>query len=110
MTRKQVSDTTNWQTGYIKISQPSNDTGSLWERTSVTQLSKSADDAYAETFRSTQKYNNRGQDFSYQTTRELTVPGYEQEKVDETTWKNTKQFQPLALKVIKNSSAGEKIW
>ena len=49
VTRKQVSDTTNWQTGYIKISQPSNDTGSLWERTSVTQLSKSADDAYAET-------------------------------------------------------------
>lgn len=107
VTRKQVSDTTNWQTGYIKISQPSNDTGSLWERTSVTQLSKSADDAYAETL-GLPKYNNRGQDFSYQTTRELAVPGYEQEKVDETTWKNTKQFQPLALKVIKNSSAGEK--
>ena len=48
----------NWQTGYIKISQPSNDTGSLWERTSVTQLSKSADDAYTETL-GLPKYNNR---------------------------------------------------
>jgi hypothetical protein len=107
VSRKQVTDTASWQTGYLKILQPLNDTGNLWERTGVTQLSMSAEGAYAETL-SLPKYNNRGQNFSYQTTRELAVPGYEQEKVDETTWKNTKQFQPLALKVIKNSSTGEK--
>ena len=44
------------------------------ERTSVTQLSKSADDAYAETL-GHPKYNNRGTKISsYQTTRELNCP------------------------------------
>ena len=33
------------------------------------------------------QYNNQGQAFNYQTTRELAVPGYSQEKIDDTTWK-----------------------
>ncbi|MGC3345199.1 hypothetical protein ACPTIO_14065, partial [Enterococcus faecalis] len=54
------------------------------------------------------QYNYQGQAFYYQTTRELAVPGYSQEKIDDTTWKITKQFKPLDLKVINNSSSGEK--
>ncbi|MGH2220943.1 hypothetical protein, partial [Enterococcus faecalis] len=46
---------------------------------------------------------------NYHSTREFAVSCYRQGKVDDTTWKNTKQFKPLDLKVIKNSSSGEKI-
>ncbi len=107
VTRQQVTNSANWQTGYIKISKPENDTSNTWERTDITQLSKTADDSYDETL-SLPQYNNQGKNFSYQMTNEVAVPGYDQEKVDETTWKNTKQFKPLDLKVIKNSSTGEK--
>ena len=107
ISRKQVTDTANWQTGYIKLSKPENDTSNSWERKNVTQLSKTADESYQEVLGLPQ-YNNQGQAFNYQTTRELAVPGYSQEKIDDTTWKNTKQFKPLDLKVIKNSSSGEK--
>ncbi|EHQ2601513.1 endocarditis and biofilm-associated pilus tip protein EbpA [Enterococcus faecalis] len=107
ISRKQITDTANWQTGYIKLSKPENDTSNSWERKNVTQLSKTADESYQEVLGLPQ-YNNQGQAFNYQTTRELAVPGYSQEKIDDTTWKNTKQFKPLDLKVIKNSSSGEK--
>ena len=51
------------------------------------------------------KYNNLGQDFHYEAVNEEAVPGYQSEKVNATTWKNTKQFVPLDLKVTKKSSA-----
>lgn len=86
ISRKQVTDTANWQTGYIKLSKPENDTSNSWERKNVTQLSKTADESYQEVLGLPQ-YNNQGQAFNYQTTRELAVPGYSQEKIDDTTWK-----------------------
>ena len=106
ISRKQVTDTANWQTGYIKLSKPENDTSNSWERKNVTQLSKTADESYQEVLGLPQ-YNNQGQAFNYQTTRELAVPGYSQEKSTILLGK-TKQFKPLDLKVIKNSSSGEK--
>ncbi len=48
ISRKQVTDTANWQTGYIKLSKPENDTSNSWERKNVTQLSKTADESYQE--------------------------------------------------------------
>lgn len=73
ISRKQVTDTANWQTGYIKLSKPENDTSNSWERKNVTQLSKTADESYQEVLGLPQ-YNNQGQAFNYQTTRELAVP------------------------------------
>ncbi len=39
--------------------------------------------------------------------RELDVPGYTSDMLNNTTWKNIKQVTPLNLKVIKQSSSGE---
>ncbi|MGC3054159.1 hypothetical protein, partial [Enterococcus faecalis] len=32
ISRKQVTDSANWQTGYIKLSKPEIDTSNCWER------------------------------------------------------------------------------
>ncbi len=104
--RSQTTDPTSWQTGFVQLMKPENDTGDSWTRKNVTQLSEQSGANYKETL-FLPKYNNQGKDFTYRTTAEIPVPGYTSKQMDETTWKNTKQFTPLNLKVIKQSSSGE---
>ncbi|WP_165006940.1 MULTISPECIES: vWA domain-containing protein [unclassified Enterococcus] len=103
--RQQTTDQSSWKYGYIQIHKPDNDTTDSWERKNIDHLSKSAEN-YQESL-ALPKYNNQGQDFIYEANNELTVPGYDAEKIDTMTWKNTKQFTPLDLTITKNSSTGE---
>ena len=105
--RNHTTDAAAWKNGYIRITKPAEDTANMWERTDVDKLSANSGESYQEIL-SLPQYNNQGQAFSYQTIKELPVPGYDSRQIDALTWKNTKQFTPLDLKITKNSSTGEK--
>ncbi|HAQ8032906.1 SpaA isopeptide-forming pilin-related protein, partial [Enterococcus faecium] len=90
-----------------RIIKPAKDTTNSWERADIDKLSANSGESYQEIL-SLPQYNNQGQAFSYQTIKELPVPGYDSQQIDAMTWKNTKQFTPLNLKITKNSSTGEK--
>ncbi|MBO0460511.1 VWA domain-containing protein [Enterococcus sp. DIV1298c] len=95
----------SWESGYVQLRQPEKDDTNVWERKNITKLLET-DKASRETL-SLPKYNNQGQEFHYEAVNELNVPGYNSEKVNATTWKNTKQFVPLDLKIIKTSSSDD---
>ncbi|WP_195943517.1 SpaA isopeptide-forming pilin-related protein [Enterococcus faecium] len=105
--RNHTTDAAAWKNGYIRITKPTKDTANTWERADVDKLSANSGESYQEIL-SLPQYNNQGQAFSYQTIKELPVPGYDSQQIDALTWKNTKQFTPLDLKITKNSSTGEK--
>ncbi|HGP3680820.1 SpaA isopeptide-forming pilin-related protein [Enterococcus faecium] len=105
--RNHTTDAAAWKNGYIRIIKPTKDTANTWERADVEKLSANSGESYQEIL-SLPQYNNQGQAFSYQTIKELPVPGYDSQQIDALTWKNTKQFTPLDLKITKNSSTGEK--
>ncbi|EGP5084416.1 VWA domain-containing protein [Enterococcus faecium] len=105
--RNHTTDAAAWKNGYIRITKPTKDTANTWERADVEKLSANSGESYQEIL-SLPQYNNQGQAFSYQTIKELPVPGYDSQQIDALTWKNTKQFTPLNLKITKNSSTGEK--
>ncbi|EME8237636.1 VWA domain-containing protein [Enterococcus faecium] len=105
--RNHTTDAAAWKNGYIRITKPTKDTANTWERADVEKLSANSGESYQEIL-SLPQYNNQGQAFSYQTIKELPVPGYDSQQIDAMTWKNTKQFTPLDLKITKNSSTGEK--
>ena len=105
--RNHTTDAAAWKNGYIRITKPAKDTANSWERADVDKLSANSGESYQEIL-SLPQYNNQGQAFSYQTSKELPVPGYDSQQIDALTWKNTKQFTPLDLKITKNSSTGEK--
>ncbi|HFD0858650.1 TPA: SpaA isopeptide-forming pilin-related protein [Enterococcus faecium] len=105
--RNHTTDAAAWKNGYIRITKPTKDTANTWERADVEKLSANSGESYQEIL-SLPQYNNQGQAFSYQTIKELPVPGYDSQQIDALTWKNTKQFTPLDLKITKNSSTGEK--
>lgn len=105
--RNHTTDAAAWKNGYIRITKPAKDTANSWERADVDKLSANSGESYHEIL-SLPQYNNQGQAFSYQTIKELPVPGYDSQQIDALTWKNTKQFTPLDLKITKNSSTGEK--
>lgn len=105
--RNHTIDAAAWKNGYIRITKPAKDTANSWERADVDKLSANSGESYQEIL-SLPQYNNQGQAFSYQTIKELPVPGYDSQQIDALTWKNTKQFTPLDLKITKNSSTGEK--
>ncbi|KAA0692970.1 VWA domain-containing protein [Enterococcus faecium] len=105
--RNHTTDAAAWKNGYIRITKPAEDTANTWERADVDKLSANSGESYQEIL-SLPQYNNQGQAFSYQTIKELPVPGYDSQQIDALTWKNTKQFTPLDLKITKNSSTGEK--
>ena len=105
--RNHTTDAAAWKNGYIRITKPAKDTTNSWERADVDKLSANSGESYQEIL-SLPQYNNQGQAFSYQTIKELPVPGYDSQQIDALTWKNTKQFTPLDLKITKNSSTGEK--
>ncbi|EOH56314.1 von Willebrand factor protein [Enterococcus faecium EnGen0263] len=105
--RNHTTDAAAWKNGYIRITKPAKDTANTWERADVDKLSANSGESYQEIL-SLPQYNNQGQAFSYQTIKELPVPGYDSQQIDALTWKNTKQFTPLDLKITKNSSTGEK--
>lgn len=105
--RNHSTDAAAWKNGYIRITKPAKDTANSWERADVDKLSANSGESYHEIL-SLPQYNNQGQAFSYQTIKELPVPGYDSQQIDALTWKNTKQFTPLDLKITKNSSTGEK--
>ncbi|EOZ5986654.1 SpaA isopeptide-forming pilin-related protein [Enterococcus faecium] len=105
--RNHTTDAAAWKNGYIRITKPTKDTANTWERADIEKLSANSGESYQEIL-SLPQYNNQGQAFSYQTIKELPVPGYDSQQIDALTWKNTKQFTPLDLKITKNSSTGEK--
>ncbi|NRQ29473.1 hypothetical protein HPS35_08895, partial [Enterococcus faecium] len=105
--REHTTNAAAWKNGYIRITKSAEDTANTWERADVDKLSANSGESYQEIL-SLPQYNNQGQAFSYQTSKELPVPGYDSQQIDALTWKNTKQFTPLDLKITKNSSTGEK--
>ena len=105
--REHTTNAAAWKNGYIRIIKPAKDTTNTWERADIDKLSANSGESYQEIL-SLPQYNNQGQAFSYQTIKELPVPGYDSQQIDALTWKNTKQFTPLDLKITKNSSTGEK--
>ncbi|MBX4228100.1 VWA domain-containing protein, partial [Enterococcus lactis] len=105
--RNHTTNAAAWKNGYIRIIKPAKDTTNTWERADIDKLSANSGESYQEIL-SLPQYNNQGQAFSYQTIKELPVPGYDSQQIDAMTWKNTKQFTPLDLKITKNSSTGEK--
>ncbi|ELA87785.1 SpaA isopeptide-forming pilin-related protein, partial [Enterococcus faecium] len=105
--REHTTNAAAWKNGYIRIIKPAKDTTNTWERADIDKLSANSGESYQEIL-SLPQYNNQGQAFSYQTIKELPVPGYDSQQIDAMTWKNTKQFTPLNLKITKNSSTGEK--
>ena len=98
------SDTTlnsTWTSGFIDVS-GTNDTDT-WQKNNVTQLSAKAGDPQTLWL---PKYNTNGQTFTYSIKSESRVPGYTATALDETTYKNSKQFVPFTLKINKTDDNG----
>lgn len=103
ITRNNTVTNNAWQKGFATIQgTSSNDT---W----TTSVSKLAVDATSQPSLSLPKYNTNGVAFNYSVSEEVAVNGYDGTKVDDTTYKNTKQFKPLNLQVTKTDSNGKNI-
>ncbi|MCO4494284.1 peptidoglycan linked protein (LPXTG motif) [Streptococcus infantarius subsp. infantarius] len=103
ITRKNTVTNNAWQKGFATIQgTSSNDT---W----TTSVSKLAVDATSQPSLSLPKYNTNGVAFNYSVSEEVAVNGYDGTKVDDMTYKNTKQFKPLNLQVTKTDSNGKNI-
>lgn len=103
ITRNNTVTNNAWQKGFAIIQgTSSNDT---W----TTSVSKLAVDATSQPSLSLPKYNTNGVAFNYSVSEEVAVNGYDGTKVDDMTYKNTKQFKPLNLQVTKTDSNGKNI-
>lgn len=103
ITRNNTVTNNAWQKGFATIQgTSSNDT---W----TTSVSKLAVDATSQPSLSLPKYNTNGVAFNYSVSEEVAVNGYDGTKVDDMTYKNTKQFKPLNLQVTKADSNGKNI-
>ena len=103
ITRNNTVTNNAWQKGFATIQgTSSNDT---W----TTSVSKLAVDATSQPSLSLPKYNTNGVAFNYSVSEEVAVNGYDGTKVDDMTYKNTKQFKPLNLQVTKTDSNGKNI-
>ena len=103
ITRKNTVTTNAWQKGFATIQgTSSNDT---W----TSSVSKLAVDATSPPSLSLPKYNTNGVAFNYSVSEEVAVNGYDATKVDDFTYKNTKQFKPLSLQVTKTDSNGKNL-
>lgn len=103
ITRNNTVTNNAWQKGFATIQgTSSNDT---W----TTSVSKLAVDATSQPSLSLPKYNTNGIAFNYSVSEEVAVNGYDGTKVDDMTYKNTKQFKPLNLQVTKADSNGKNI-
>lgn len=101
ITRNNTVTNNAWQKGFATIQgTSSNDT---W----TTSVSKLAVDATSQPSLSLPKYNTNGVAFNYSVSEEVAVNGYDGTKVDDMTYKNTKQFKPLNLQVTKADSNGK---
>ena len=79
------------------------DDKNIWSRIGVQKIS-AADSPYSETIW-LPKFDNQGNDFKYAISKELTeLTNYESAKINDNTWKNTKIFTPLSLKITKKDS------
>ena len=106
--RSQTADPNSWQTAFVQLNKPASDTGDTWTRNDVAQLSETSEIGYQESL-FLPKYNNQGKELTYQAINELEVPGYTSNMLNHTTWKNSKQFIPLNLKILKQSSSGDQL-
>lgn len=101
--RTQTTIANAWQKGYAAIDgKPDNET---W-RKSVQQLSTEKNRAATLWL---PKYNVNGAEFNYAITSEINVPGYKTSLVNDTTVKNSKQFNGLKLEVLKTDTRGKKL-
>ncbi|MFQ6366169.1 SpaA isopeptide-forming pilin-related protein [Lactococcus lactis] len=92
-----------WQKGYVNIS--GSNSQNTWSQ-NVKQLSEQQSGTSSLWL---PKYNAMGQEMKYVISNEVSVPEYESTKVNDTTYKNIKQFVPLALEVTKEDGLGNKL-
>lgn len=92
-----------WQKGYVNIS--GSNSQNSWSQ-NVKQISGQQSGTPSLWL---PKYNNMGQEMKYVISNEVSIPGYESTKVSDTTYKNIKQFVPLALEVTKEDGLGNKL-
>ncbi len=103
VTRSQLTSPDAWKTGYINVEGTKEQ--DTWSKdTNQLAIQK---DGQPELW--LPKYNAQGEKFKYTISNEISVPGYNSEKVDDTTYKNVKQFQPLSLEVTKEDGNGKKL-
>lgn len=95
-----------WSKGYIKVegTQDQNE----WSKT-TDKLASNANSANGDLSLWLPKYNTQGQAFKYKITNEIAVDGYDSNKIDDTTYENTKQFKPVKLEVLKEDGNGNKV-
>ncbi|MDG6111537.1 VWA domain-containing protein [Lactococcus formosensis] len=101
--RSETTISDAWQKGFVNIS--GSNSQSTWYQ-NVKQLSEQQGGAPSLWL---PKYNAIGQEMKYVIANEISVPGYESTKVNDTTYKNIKQFIPLALEVTKEDGLGNKL-
>ena len=103
VTRSQTTVANAWQKGYVKV-EGSQDQDT-WNKT-TNQLTTEENGA---TNLWLPKYNAQGVAFNYKVSNEIKVDGYDSTQIDETTFKNVKQFIPLQLEVTKENGSGKKL-
>lgn len=103
VTRSQTTIANVWKTGFVKV-EGSQDQDT-WTKTTnqLAQVQNGVANLWLP------KYNAQGVNFNYKISNEIKVDGYDGTQVDDTTFKNIKQFIPLRLDVMKEDGLGKKI-
>ena len=92
-----------WQKGYINV------LGTKEQNTWIQTSNKISEQKNGSSTLWLPKYNTQGEEIKYTITNETAVPGYDSTKVNDVTYKNTKQFIPLSLEITKENGLGEKL-
>lgn len=103
VTRSTTTIANAWQKGFINVEGAQ--VQDTWTKT-TTQLASTQNGA---TNLWLPKYNAQGVAFNYKISNEVKVDGYDSTQIDETTFKNVKQFIPLQLEVTKENGLGKKL-
>lgn len=103
VTRSQTTIANVWKTGFIKVE------GSQDQDTWAKSTNQLASVQNGDANLWLPKYNAQGVNFNYKISNEIKVDGYDGTQVDDTTFKNIKQFIPLRLDVMKEDGSGKKI-
>lgn len=103
VTRSQTTIANAWKTGFVKV-EGSQDQD-IWTKTTnqLASVQNGVDNLWLP------KYNTQGDNFNYKISNEIKVDGYDGTQVDDSTFKNIKQFIPLRLDVTKEDGLGKKI-
>lgn len=103
VSREATTISNAWQTGFINVEGTKDQ--NTWTKT-TSQLASAQNGTPTLWL---PKYNAQGVAFKYKVSNEVKVNGYDTVNVDATTFKNTKQFIPLKLEVVKADGLGKKL-